>query len=391
MKNLKVLMIADDFPPLICGIGDYSACIARALASKGANVTVVTKQVPGLQESEKLNGVFVRRVARGWFMSDIKPILNIADEIGSNTIIHIQYSSRSGYYKRLMINFLPFIIRLLRPKYYVVLTLHGFHEHRFRWRLRVTPMLVAPHARIFVHSKDQAMISRWLKPSIFHHTLIPIASNIPVASISISEKLDIRKQLGFHEDDRIIVYFGDIRPDKGFDTLLRVVDTVRSTDKAVRLLIVSNLEIAPVFGAEYERTIRDELRRATNEKWAIVEVAPKPERVSLLLRVADLGVFPFTMGASENRGSLLAAIVNGLPIITTKGQSTPDRFEEHYGVEIVPAGDESQLASCIEKFVCCEDARNKLGKKALNAAKQISWEAIALATIDLYQTLQREK
>ena len=82
-ENLRVLLVVDEYPPSICGIGDYSANLARALAARGVDVGVLTKQVAGLPEQESRDGVRIQRLARGWEMGDLKPVLRAASALGA--------------------------------------------------------------------------------------------------------------------------------------------------------------------------------------------------------------------------------------------------------------------------------------------------------------------
>ena len=103
-NKLRVLMIADEYPPTICGIGDYSACLATALAAKGVEVNVLTKAVAGLPTEENADGVGILRLAKDWTLKDVQPILNAARRSGAGTIVHVQYPSLTNYGRRLMIN-----------------------------------------------------------------------------------------------------------------------------------------------------------------------------------------------------------------------------------------------------------------------------------------------
>jgi glycosyltransferase involved in cell wall biosynthesis len=379
-------MVVDDFPPLMCGIGQYAACLAHSLSLNDVAVTIVTKRVDGCPEVQERDGVRIHRVVRGWFLSDLKYILALLRELGPDAILHIQYASCSSYYRRLMINFLPVVLRVLQPTRRVVLTLHGFHEQRMRWRVRVAPMLIASHVRIFLQRKDHAMVTRWLRSTLFHSVLMPQAPGIPTIDMTDRVRTETRESLGFNIRDRVVVFFGGIRSDKGLDELIEAVRTVRSREPSVRLLIVGVLEAHPRFDVEYKTRLQEMLNRATGENWATFVSAPVTESVPMLLRAADLAVFPFTMGASENRSSMLAALVNGLPVLTTRGPSTPKRFEEEYGVKTVPARDHTKLVSAIEELLCRPVALSDLQQRAAAAVRRLSWDAIGRHTAAVYRS-----
>ena len=82
-ETIRVLSVVDEYPPSICGIGDYSAALARALVDKGVEVEILTKAVSGLPSRETVDGVAIQRSANGWRWADLRPILRTADELAS--------------------------------------------------------------------------------------------------------------------------------------------------------------------------------------------------------------------------------------------------------------------------------------------------------------------
>jgi glycosyltransferase involved in cell wall biosynthesis len=384
MNPLKVIMVTDYYPPLIEGIGDYTANLLQALGNRGVGITVVTRPAAGANVREVSGPIDIRRIGNGWRMSAIGTILQVLDEKGPGAILHVQYPSGSTYHKRPMINLLPAIVRMARPRVPVVVTMHEYHEHRLRWKVRAIPMMMAAHGLILVNSKDYRTVTRRIRPPKFHTELIPIGSNIEVAPESPTLRNELRMQYGFNPGDAIIVYFGDMHPGKGFPELLSAVRQLRSEGLAASLLIISRLKANM---SAYDREILAALESPIREKWAYVADAPEPEKVSHHLQLADAAVFPFTRGAAENRGSLLAAIAHGLPTITTRGPQTPEMFEQNFGVQTVPAGDLPALTAHMRALVQSSELRKNLSVRALAASKKLLWDDIAQRLIGLYDEL----
>jgi glycosyltransferase involved in cell wall biosynthesis len=403
----RVLMIVDVFPPEICGIGDYSACLARAMAERGVGVRVLTKAINGagaMQTSSwaceghghedvamppsTVDGFDVRRIGGRWGFADFRRVLAEADAMGPETIIHVQYPSRTGYGRRPMINLLPALVRIARPSHKIVVTMHEYHEHRLRWRARVLPMLLGPSALIAVRSVDCRRISSWLRlmrpwrtdsESLPPVAMVPVASNIPAARLSDADRQTLRRELGLGQESLVLTFFGDVRPDKGVHSLLDAAQAVRRQGLDVRVLVIGAVgddgirdwglgirgcepgamptsswacdahgheDVAmppPRPRSPYQAAVLERIEAGRQAGWAALVRGPDAWRVASLLHAADLAVFPFTLGASENRTSLLAATANGLPVLTTRGPSTPPGFEAAYGVATVPAGDQDAL------------------------------------------------
>ncbi|MCC7086358.1 MAG: glycosyltransferase family 4 protein [Pirellulales bacterium] len=384
-NNMKVLLISDVFPPGICGIGDYSAKLASALAARGVEVNVLTKFIPGAPPEEEIDGIAVHRLARHWTLADARPVLQIADQLGPGTIVHLQYPSLTGYERRPMINLLPAIFRTLKRQFPLVVTMHGFHEHRMRWKLRALPMLWTNTALVFVHRRDRELASRWAPFSARRSVMIPIASNVEAVNLDRSTREQLRWEYGFAGNDIVAAYFGEVRPDKGLHSLLSAIESCRRRKLNAKVLVISTVGTQLHGMSSYEREMLAKLDQAARDGWASLARAETSERVAQLLQVSDLAVFPFTLGAAENRGSVLAAIINGLPVLTTRGISTPIHYEADFGVETVAAGDQCALNSQLVKLIESPVARAALADKSRGAAGRFSWSHIADQTIEVYR------
>jgi glycosyltransferase involved in cell wall biosynthesis len=388
-EQLRVLLVADEYPPSICGIGDYTANLAHALAAAGVEVSVLTKALANQPAQETTDGVNIHRLVRDWTAQDVRPILRAAGALGRGAIVHVQYPSLTNYHRRLMINLLPPLFRTVQRQYPLVVTMHGFHEHRLRWRLRVLPMLWANSALVFVHPRDQQQALRWSPFATRRSTLIPIASNVPALTPDAARRQHTRDELGFKPDDRVAVYFGEVRPDKGLDSLLDAAESMHRRGIPARALVISTIGTHKHALTPYEREMMARLGAGNREGWATLVRAETPERAAELLQAADVAAFPFTLGAAENRGSLMAAVVNGLPVLTTRGISTPANYEATYGVATVDAADRAAFAQQLETLFQSDDHRAAQAAQAKAVANNFSWNAIAQQSIEVYRKCRR--
>jgi glycosyltransferase involved in cell wall biosynthesis len=235
-----------------------------------------------------------------------------------------------------------------------------------------------------VREIDQAAVARWLRP-VPPSALIPVASSIPAEKLNDSERHALRRELGLTPEAPVLVFFGDVRPDKGVLDLLEASAAIRRRGLDARLLMLSSVGSTAQTLSGYERRALERIAVGQREGWLTLVRSPAAHRVAHLMNASDVAVFPFTLGASENRTSLLSAIVNRLPVLTTRGPSTPAGFESRYGVTTVPARDTAALATAAEILLRQPEQRETLRQKAACAAQRFTWDAIADQTIALYR------
>lgn len=382
--NWAVLLIADDFPPSMCGVGDYAAQLANRLSAKGVKVAVLTKCSEDQHKHTHEYDFAVRPSIHFWGWSEIRTVLRELDTLPATTIVHIQYSSASNYNRRLMINFLPAVLRIVRPKTSVLVTMHGFHEQRKRWRLRAMPMLLASHHCILVHPRDYTFVTRGLVAKE-RAALVPISSNIPSIRASLQQRLTARRSLGLTASDRVVVFFGEMREEKGVLDLIDAVSRSRKAVPTLKVILIGGLNVTVATTNSYRQALMTAIRAAEMKKELIMVHDLEPLRVAQLLRAADLAIFPFRNGASGNRGSLLAAIVNEVPVLTTDGISTPSGFAEEYGVDTVPAGDIEALSNKITDLLLHPTKLEADRRRSSLAAGRLSWDAIVERHVELYR------
>ena len=143
--------------------------------------------------------------------------------------------------------------------------------------------------------------------------LIPIGSNIAVAPGDTYDRAAWRARLQVGADETLLAYFGLISRSKGLDTLL---DALARLPAHFRLLVIGGAATAPE-DRVYADAIRQQIERLGLERRVTVTGHCPAEEVSAHLLAADIAALPFADGASFRRGSLLAALAHGLPVVTT--------------------------------------------------------------------------
>jgi glycosyltransferase involved in cell wall biosynthesis len=101
--------------------------------------------------------------------------------------------------------------------------------------------------------------------------------------------------------------------------------------------------------------------------------------------VADLFVAPFDAGASMRRGSLLAGLAHGLPVVSTSAALTSSYLRDGDNIALVPPRDPAALAARIAKLLKSRAQRARLAKGARKLAERLAWSSIAEETRAVYR------
>ena len=390
-KSSPVLLIAGEYPPKFCGIGDYTAHLARELAALGSKVTVITRRDTAASDtasSDTANhGVDVRRMIDNWNFSETRRVLEVVDELGSDTVVHIQYGG-FGMRRRPMVNLLPAYLRARRPGCRLVLTLHELRALRLRARVPIVPMVLASHGVLCVDQPDLSHLKRLSRLTGPKLGCLPISPNILPVPASPEQRARWRRELGIAGDEPVVLYFGNIEPLKGFPDLVAAVKHLRHHGMGLRLLVVGGFDPENAWLERHVEGIRESLESGLRDGSVVTLPKLPAEQVSHCMHAADVAVFPYVHGARSNRGSLLAAIAHLLPVVTTEGIQTCAGFGQNFGVALAPAGDTSAIAERLREVLRSAALRQRMRARMEAVRRTFSWPDIARRTLDFYHQLE---
>jgi glycosyltransferase involved in cell wall biosynthesis len=110
--------------------------------------------------------------------------------------------------------------------------------------------------------------------------------------------------------------------------------------------------------------------------------------VSEHLQASDLMVLPYRDGISLRRGTLMAALAHGRPILSTTPAAPIAELRHGDNVWLVPPGDAEALTAGLARLLDDAPLRDRLSAAALATAPRFSWERIAAETATFYTTLR---
>ena len=359
MTTLHIL--TGEYPPQPGGVSDYCAQIARGWAAAGGTVHVWCPGAdgntvePGGVEVHRRSGLFrPRGLARlgtalaGW--SAPRRVL-------------LQYAPNALGMRGMNLPACLWLLARARRDDIRVM----FHEPYlyFGWRRpqrnllalvqRVMAVcLLGASRRVYVSS---ATWERYLSPFMWlgarQLMWLPVPSTVPRTEDTDAVARCRRRLRGGDADTAVVGHFGTygehIRP-----RVAACFVTLAARRPSLRFLCL---------GHHSDRFAADLTRRHPTLDGRLLHAADLPaDEVAVHLRACDVVVQPFVDGVTTRRTSLMAALINGCPVVTTRGALTEEIWDETAGVALAPAGDDAALAELTEALLDDPDRRSALAR-----------------------------
>jgi glycosyltransferase involved in cell wall biosynthesis len=388
---MRVLFVAGEFPPDVGGLGDYTALLAQHLAAAGIEVGVLTRA----GAAAKVAGVGVFPLVQGWGSAAWWPVLGAVRQFRPD-LVHIQYQAAAfGLAPAAML--LPVVLRRLGP-FPAAVTFHDlrppylFPKAGPLRRLAVELVYRTSAGAVVTNGVDLTCLQGLRFPSGAARpplAFIPIGSNIPVVPVSPDDLGRLRRDHGVGPDERLVGYFGLLNWSKGVELALGACRQLIDSGLRVRLVLI---------GGSAGRTDPTNLAYAGFIKRRIEELGlgrevlwtgPLPAgEVSRWLQAADVMLLPYLDGASLRRGSLVAALVHGRPVVTTRPPDPRAIQPLSGGEHLLLTGPRPEaLAGAVREVLSDPVLAGWLAEKARQAAGLFDWDGIARRHLDFYRVI----
>jgi glycosyltransferase involved in cell wall biosynthesis len=325
-------------PPGLCGIGDYTACLAKALRLVGVEGCLINCGNWGLFHALAAS----RRLASNF------------------DIVHIEYPSL-GFGRKLG----PQGLSLLRN---CVITLHEISRTTVRRKLALLPFTLRAEHIIFTSSFERGFATRlfpWIEAL---SSVIPVGSNIAPCQNSYPRSL------------AEIVYFGLIMPGNGLEQVLDLGALIKAAGLPLTIRVIGG--VAPQY-VEYF----DELRFKSTGLAFVWDRDLSEEEIAERLSRASIAYLPYPDGASERRTTLKAALLSGLSVVTNLGPNIPPELRE-----TVRCCESSRHAlEVIRALIESPGELSNMSRKAVEYGQRFSWERIAKQHLQIYDSVLSSK
>ena len=358
---MRVLFITGSYPPMLCGVGDYTATLAAEISRRGElSVGVVTCVAATDSKSGVGDGVQLLPMIQDWRFSELPGLIG-AIRRWRPDIVHIQYPTL-GYGNNWMPYFLPLFLKLFGLK--VVQT---WHEPPTRFRFfpnsLTKDVLIGVEPDYLQHIRGRYM---WLVQRKSTH-FIPIGSNIPRAKLTEAERAEIRERY-VGAGRAMVVFFGFVYPTKRVEALFEIADPDRDT-----IVLITHLDGQ---NNPYHQKVMEYIAKGIWAGKVVITGSLSAEDVARTLCAADAAIFPFQNGVGMRNGSFLAAISQGVFTITTS--QVKQGYDIDSNVYYAHPGDNEAMRCALSEY------KGRLTERV--SCKSFDWVKIADEHISLYNS-----
>jgi glycosyltransferase involved in cell wall biosynthesis len=190
-----------------------------------------------------------------------------------------------------------------------------------------------------------------------------------------------------------VAYFGFINASKGVANLLRALKLARADGADIRLVMIGGRTGASDASNQHTVDATDmlieELGFKVGNEIQITSFIGN-ELVSAHLRACDALALPYVDGVSYRRGSLLAGLAHGCPIMTTTPTIPLPELRDGRNVILVPPEDPESLAAAILRLRADPALRNTLSAGAKELSQRFTWPAIAAETANFFEAVRKK-
>lgn len=334
--NLRVGFIVGGDHTLHCGVRDYAQRLAEALAKIDVHAEVWAP--------------------KDWSVSSVVELRRKL-RASNLDVLHVQYPS-IGFRSSPV----PHLFNLMAVAKASIVTLHEFSALPRAQQLFTQLFRFTTSRLIFPSGYERLLYNHRLGDVGVPQVVVPIGSNVPSAPVVGAR-------------NHTVLYFGQIRPNKGLEAFLELAKQSIASKRPFNFKVMGSV---PGSHKWYMRSLRSSPLPAM--EWALdLSFAAVAET----LANSFAAYLPYPDGASARRGSLLAALANGLPVISTLGAATPPELRRVLIPTLTPA--EALLA--LDELHYDPQRSKRLGVASRIYAKKYCWSSIANQHRDIYREL----
>ncbi|MBA7485727.1 GDP-mannose-dependent alpha-(1-6)-phosphatidylinositol monomannoside mannosyltransferase [subsurface metagenome] len=366
---MNIFIFSLEFPPFAGGAGYYNYNLALGLAKIGHNVTVFTCSYPEKDEvllvDEKLEskGIKIIRIKlpqklKIWLFQAICDLYKYLRKSYTkyDFILVIEYRAQLVY---------SFIFWLIKKKFAV--TVHGTEVNTHFYNSDVKHILLKrlihkcfdKACKIIAVSNSTANLIHRYNPE-WSNKLRTVLHGIEISDfgkMNDSEKIKVRKELGFSPKDKIIVSISRIIKEKGQDMLIRSLPLIIKKVPNVKLVIIGD--------GPYIENLRNLVEGLYVSGHVIFTGKLHRKDLAYWLKSSDIFALISREGKRIEGFGLVYLEANacGKAVIAGRTGGVPEAVEDGVSGLLVSPADINDISSKIIKLLTDDRMREELGKK----------------------------
>jgi N-acetyl-alpha-D-glucosaminyl L-malate synthase BshA len=369
---MKIAILVWGFPPKRLAGAEIAAYnIARHLARKGYKVHVITSLDEGLPKESVEQGFHVHRVGfpkikfLGIAIFRLKVLLTLR-RVNPDTVHgHGTGISLSG-----------FLAKKVLGKPYLV------------WRrgidIGLGGLFTRTLSRLVLKNADAVIaLTEDMKreiQTVINREVFVIPNGIDFERFQNLSRDKIRYKLQARVDERLVVFVGRFRPEKGVRYLIEAMEIIRRKSQNARLILVGE-------GPEEEDLKR--LVEQLNLRDCVDFLGQVPnEEVPQYMAASDVFVLPSLAEGFPN--VILEAMASGLAIVACRVSGLPEIVEDGGNGFLVESKNPEQIAEKVLLLLGNDELRERISKNNKEKAKGYSWESVVERLEEVYLKTSRK-
>jgi glycosyltransferase involved in cell wall biosynthesis len=371
-KRLKIWLVTKQFAPIFGGGALRFKRYAPGFKKRGADIEVFTSSDSGLSKFEIIEGIKVNRVEINDRQKDYRELLDfVQNQISkkSKPDLIIFFSSYPNIFFK-MLRFRLAGIKLILVSTMVV-------EEKYKNLINKIKSIIY-HKISFMMINKIIASSKNMKSSLVHHgsgskkiDIIPngVDLNRFRPFTSNESKINKKEEMGFKEDEKLVLFVGVFSKRKGADLLIDAWREVIKKRSSSKLLIVGPYKLSktntvyekewfdPIFYENVKKTIKN------NKLSESIIFTNEVTEVQEYFKISDIFVLP---SRQEGMGNVVfEAMATGIPCILTPYIGLPDEFGTPGEEYILSSANSNSIAKNILKLINDKKLRNQIGFRGL--------------------------
>lgn len=375
------VLLTGEYQPMPGGVADYTRLVAAGLAAHGDAVEVWVP--PGAKDPGD-PGVRVRTLPDHYGPRSLAALDRRLGGHDADRVI-LQYVPQAFGAKGMNVPFCLWLAARRRHRFWVM-----FHEVAFpiergqRVRHKLLGAVTHAMAAILARSAGRLLLSTeaWrpilarLAPRHRPADWLPVPSNLPT-QVPAGAVAGVRDRIGAGPGTVVVGHFGTYSGQTTW-CLDRVFPALLTAEPRRVGVVVGR-------GADgYAARIATDHPALKGRVWSAAGAA---DVVAAHVAATDLLVQPYVDGATTRRGSLMAAVGLGRPVVSTAGPLTEAFWTETGAVALAPVDRPEEVLGVAERLLRDPAARARLG----DTARQVYDDRFAIGrTVDSLRRLAGE-